>query len=141
MPALANECIEMKDDCQYYLCVEAKKSCGDRGYLKAFGHKYCQDFKAVSSSMYSPRAMQWFGEVRSCLIRKITEMDKNLTCNELKNQAFKSHLPCYLETNFCDLRLLDKLNIVAVLKNELQNPAIIKLGLKIMHSCSLLKSY
>jgi hypothetical protein len=74
--------------------------------------------------------MKWFGKVRTCLIRKLFEMDQFLTCSELKKQAFDSHYPCYVETRFCSLNTLDKFKIIALQKVEFKNPAIIKLGLK-----------
>jgi hypothetical protein len=135
------DCSQIKDDCQYYLCLETQKSCGKKGYLRAFGHKYCQDFKEARNMGLSSQTKKWLVEVRTCLIRKLDEMDKDLTCSEIKKQAFNSHFPCYVETKFCNLRKRDKLKIITMLRKEIKKPAIIKLGINIMRSCRVIRWY
>jgi hypothetical protein len=129
------DCNTLKTSCEYYLCVEAQKSCGDRGYLKSFGHNYCYKYENIITKNFSPKGKKWLKDVRECLIDELSKLDNNLTCREIKAQAFASHGPCYKKKKFCNLRKRDKYQLIKSLRREIKNPQILKAGIKIIRSC------
>jgi hypothetical protein len=134
-------CSKLKNSCEYYTCIEAKKQCGDFGYLKSFGHKYCQRFQDIISTKLSQNGRIWLQDVRSCLIDKLSKIDPQIGCYGLKNEAFKSHVPCYKKSGFCELKKWDKYHIIKTIKSELKNRQVLKSGLKILRSCRWIRFY
>jgi len=135
------DCSELTQDCEYYLCLETQKQCGSQGYLKSFGHKYCNRFQKYTQFNVSPKAQLWLSDVRSCLIRKLEEINQGLTCSELKQAAFKSHVPCYIEAKFCNLNYKDKYQIIRAIGRALRKPQVLRAGLRVLRSCRLIRLY
>ena len=138
---IIKNCSELQDSCEYYLCIENQKQCGNAGYLKSFGHKYCHRFEKYTSNSISDHGKKWLDAVRSCLIREMTQMDPNLSCNQLKRQAFNTHYACYVETKFCNLSYLDKYKIIRAVGRGFRNSQVLRTGIRVLRSCRFIRFY
>ena len=137
----AISCGKLKDSCEYYTCVESKKQCGESGYLQSFGHKYCQRFQDKISKKLSQRGRIWLQEVRSCLIDELSKISPQIGCYGLKKMAFRSHVPCYQKTRFCELNKWDKYHVIKTLKSELKNRHVLAAGIRVLKSCRWIRFY
>jgi hypothetical protein len=135
--AKPQDCNQLKTSCEYYLCLESQKNCGEDGYLKAFGHSYCYKYKNVLTHKFSKKGQKWLTDVRECLISELANFESNISCSQIKKQAFASHTPCYKKTNFCDLRKRDKLQLIKSLQEDIVNPQILKAGIRVLKSCKI----
>lgn len=133
--AMAQDCSKLKDDCEYYSCIEKQKTCGKKGYPLAFGKKYCLRFKDFTSKKMSHAGRRWLDEVRTCLIEQVELMPETISCGSLKNKALQSHFHCYYKVNFCRLSKRDKFQVIKTMKSEFNNKQIIKLGWRVLRSC------
>jgi hypothetical protein len=133
--SFAQDCSELKTECEYYLCIEAKKKCGDKGYLKSFGYKYCSKFSNRQESYFSALSQHWIQKTKICLIDSIDILDPNLSCRSFKKAAFKQHTECYVSSGFCALPRKDKGKILKTIAFELLKPRTIISGVGIVKSC------
>ncbi|OUR99712.1 hypothetical protein A9Q84_01425 [Halobacteriovorax marinus] len=127
-------CDELLDDCEFYSCVEEEKHCGKRGYMMAFGKKYCMKFQ-TEIDRFSENGKVWVSNVRLCLIDKMNNTDETLSCKKFKKAQVKSHLPCYVESGYCSLSGKDKRSINKVILKSLWKPSLIFAGLRVLGSC------
>lgn len=134
MLSIANDCDEFKNDCQYYLCMEDKKHCGENGYFKNLGHKYCHKFSQFKDSS-SPELDNFVEETRNCLIDQITTIPIGTTCRKFKNLAYRQHVPCYIKSGFCELSFKDKRKVIYSIKGALWRPLVFKDGLRLLFKC------
>lgn len=135
----ASHCQPRQDSCEMYKCEEGLRGCGDKGYLLSFGHKYCQLFLDSDTSKYGPLGQLWLVNVRYCLQEELEEMPRDLSCRELQQNGFESHVPCYVQTGFCSLPLQDKVNIFIDIRRSLLKPQVILSGLEVMKECMSMK--
>ncbi len=133
--AFSNDCSKLSNSCEYYLCVESQKSCGDFGYLKSFGHRYCMQFQNKVYPRFTDKGRIWLEDVKSCLISEIEKMPQDLSCQSLKNRAINSHYKCYYQANFCKLNKREKLLLIKTARRELKSFKFLKLGYKVLRSC------
>jgi hypothetical protein len=131
----AQDCSMLKTECEYYLCIEAKKKCGPKGYLKSFGYKYCSKFSQRQEGEFSAMSQHWIQKTKICLIDSIDNLDPNLSCRSFKKAAFKQHTDCYVSSGFCSLRRKDKGKILRTIGFELLKPRTIISGVGIIRSC------
>lgn len=134
-------CSELRNTCEYYTCIETQKQCGPSGYLQSFGYKYCHRFQDEIAQNLSPAGRVWLHEVRSCLIDELSKISPQTGCYNLKKLAFRSHIPCYQKTSFCNLKKWDKYHVLKALKSELKSFQVFKAGLKILRSCRWIRFY
>lgn len=137
IPALANgstTCESLKSDCEYYSCMEANKKCGDTGYLKNFGHRYCLRFDD-KKHRFSEKGKLWLSRVKSCLIDEIVKLPDTTSCSNLKSAAFAQHVPCYLKTGFCSLSRLDKIRLYKTVLKDIWRYEIFSTGIEVRLSC------
>lgn len=128
------QCDDLLDDCEFYSCVEEQKHCGKRGYMMAFGRKYCMKFHD-EIERFSENGKQWVHSVRLCLIDKMNNTDETLSCRKFKKAQVKSHLPCYIESGYCSLGRKDKVSINKVIFKSLWRPDLIIAGLRVLNTC------
>lgn len=134
LSAIADECSRYTNDCEYYLCISAEKGCDRRDYPVRFGHRFCLRYSKRIES-FSEEGKIWVDNVRSCLIKKMEELDQELNCSQLKVQAFKTHVPCYLESGFCQLKLKDKRAVIDTVWPTIRNVYVLAGGINILKSC------
>ena len=103
--------------CQYYSCVDADSGldCGDGGYFRGYGQKYCSRFSAITALRMSAEGELWMENVRRCLMRSMEGILPDADCANVKAEAFASHPPCYVESGLCSLPPADWLQIVATI--------------------------
>lgn len=130
-----SNCREIENDCEYYSCVSESRHCRNSSYLIRFGRKYCLRYDNRRPS-FSLNGRIWIDNVRGCLIRHMNTYPETMSCKEFKNVAFKDHVPCYLESGFCELSKSDRLEILKTIWTSLGNFQILSNGFKVIQSCS-----
>lgn len=91
--------------CDAYLTVEEKFECGEEGYPVGFGYKNCMSFNnAKKYGKFNAAGKKFIGCTVDCLIKSIQNISETVsTCDEVKTDAFDSHVECYLKCNFCKI--------------------------------------
>jgi len=136
--ALASDpkrCAYLSTDCEYYTCVAAARHCQGRTYPLQFGRRYCLRFEA-RKDRFSPLGQSWINDVRSCLIREMDTYPPDLTCADLKTRAFRDHVPCYLESGYCNLSGRDKRQVIKAIWPSFKNIHVILAGFKTNEVCT-----
>ena len=129
-----DECHDLTSDCEFYSCAEKQKHCGKKSYLIGFGHKYCNKFEKRKYK-FSSEGKRWIEEVKRCLIRKLDNVENQLSCKRFKKIAIKHHVPCYINSGYCALSKKDKKSVIKNILGSLWRPSLIKAGLKILSIC------
>ena len=121
------------DRCNYYLCHELKKTCGNSGYSIDFGYRYC--LKYQKDEKYTSQGKDWLAVVRECLQSELNALSDDLSCKETRSQAVKSHYGCYIDAGFCSLPLSDQRRIIRTAGFKLLDPEVFLSGLQIIKTC------
>ncbi|PPQ79092.1 hypothetical protein CVT26_004052 [Gymnopilus dilepis] len=108
--------------CEFYrACLESKFHCGPDGYPLGYGEKFCQKFQADQAEL-STAGREWMLDTMQCLQRALvpeaespTGADQAKSCDDLKEKAFASHAPCYIDNGLCTLSPVDWEHIVAII--------------------------
>lgn len=132
--AMAAGVCSQYNDCEYYTCVAESKKCPRRSYPTSFGRRYCLSFQQRFDA-FSPEAQTWIESVRSCLINKMESFREDLSCRELKKEAFLSHVPCYVESGFCELPLKDQKLILKTIWPAMRNVYALANGINVLKKC------
>jgi hypothetical protein len=119
--------------CSFYCKANTELSCHQDNYLMSFGYKYCHLFLAKENS-FNPSSQQILSKIRTCLIQNLSER-ADLTCENVEQIASNSHISCYLENNFCQIELRDKLSILSLVQAELKDPRFRNVMGQISKSC------
>ena len=133
---VAAQCELKGDDCRYYLCQAKVRNCQSQNYLKDFGYKYCQKFQGANLSRFTNNGKVWLKEVRQCLMKKLSEVSLDTTCDSLKLKAHFHHLECYYKKGFCDLYFSDREKVLELISPELKRPEVILSGLGLLLACT-----
>ena len=130
----SNQCSHLKGDCEFYACMEEEYKCGRTGYPSNFGGKYCLGFTAIEKN-FTERGKLWLQNTRACLMQKILNAPDYNNCEELREGSFADHVPCYVESGFCQLPIKDKLKVFKLIKRELFRIETIKTGFYTLYQC------
>ena len=103
--AFSATCTPSSDNCDAYLCMEQKHSCGYKGYPLKFGYRFCQNFLSAKSN--SEVVKKWLVETRYCLQDKLTN-NPDYNCKNMFYGSIRDHVSCYDETGFCSLSKKEK---------------------------------
>lgn len=134
-PAFAeSRCERLKDDCEYYSCISLEKNCSRYSYPENFGRKYCLRY-AERSARFSDQGKRWIENVKSCLISEMETFESKLSCSQLRKRAFKSHVPCYVRSGFCQLNQSDKIELLRTIWPSVRNVHILANGIQIVKAC------
>ena len=133
--AFVSSCSSLANDCEYYLCLETQKNCGERGYLKSFGYKYCQKFSNQPDHFFSSQTRRWVNNTKECLINSIETSQVDLDCKSFKKLAFKQHKKCYISSGYCSLPVKEKFKVLKVIGFELLKPRAIFTGIPVIRAC------
>ncbi|TNF00345.1 MAG: hypothetical protein EP326_06595 [Deltaproteobacteria bacterium] len=134
MVQAGSDCQQYLDDCEYYSCIEVQKQCGEDGYPIGFGRKYCMRFEERRANL-SPEGQEWMKRVRSCLIAGMEESSDELTCREFKSSAVKLHVPCYVDSGYCQLSKKDKKAVIKMIRWSMWRPSLLSAGIQVLRSC------
>jgi len=130
------DCASLKNSCEYYRCVEAKMTCGFTGYPQGFGQKYCLRFKR-NQPKFTDQGKLFIERTRNCLINQLDKMDASIKCSKIKKQSFKDHVPCYVESGFCQLSGHDRNELYKTIWPSLWRFNVLTSGLKIQWICKM----
>lgn len=131
-------CEELKDDCEYYSCISEIKNCPRTSYPLNFGRRYCLRYTNRLAN-FSLTGKTWVENVKRCLIQEMMNFEEGLSCRGLRQKAFRSHIPCYVENGFCELGLRDKRQIIKTIWPSFKSLGVLKDGLSILQSCRFSK--
>lgn len=130
-----NSCDPSPDSCNSYLCMEDDNKCGSNGYYLAYAHKYCDRF-SKNINKFSFYGQVWLLDAKVCLQEKSIEIANiGLSCRNIKKEAFKSHVPCYLDAGFCSLSFKDKFNVMKIIHDSLLKPSTLIPGFSVLKKC------
>jgi outer membrane protein OmpA-like peptidoglycan-associated protein len=114
-PRVPEDCGDLIGSCDYYLCRERQHPCGEAGYYKGYGHKYCERFSQLEPHLSAP-GKDWVRRTLRCLQEHI---DRNVPidtpCPQVKKSAFDSHPDCYVRGGVCFLDPNEWLGILSVI--------------------------
>jgi outer membrane protein OmpA-like peptidoglycan-associated protein len=97
-------CSELIDDCEFYLCRERRHPCGVQGYYQGYGYKYCERFSRLLRPRLSRPGQRWVDQTRRCLMEYIDRhVPLDAPCDRVKRLAFDSHPECYVRGGVCFL--------------------------------------
>ena len=117
------------DSCDWYRkCLEKKYPCEDtsNAYAIRYAEKFCRLY-GERYSLFSSDGRKWVDGVRKCLQVSLVPLLRpwyKLSCQEIRQRAFASHTPCYLNPDkdapsICDLSCSDYLKIFWTIKGSL----------------------
>ncbi|KAK6352337.1 hypothetical protein TWF730_009166 [Orbilia blumenaviensis] len=96
-------CTPTSASCDFYNCLENKSNCGASGYALGYALPFCNAITAVSSTL-SPNGQAWYSATKLCLQNAlVTEASCQTSCTDIYLNAFASHVPCYVDSGFCEL--------------------------------------
>lgn len=134
--AHSHRCAPSSESCSYYQCKENQERCGEEGYLLHFGERLCQKYLDTQDES-SPALQEWYPKVRLCLQEAVHSLPAPLSCSDLQERAFETHLGCYISTGFCSLSMGDKLQVLEVAGADAFMPKTLEVSLEIAARCGL----
>jgi hypothetical protein len=107
--------------CYYYACAAKSFSdlgCGKGGkpnYLIDYGLRNCSYFTSVTYDFLSPKGREWLTKTLACLQDTLSNYTLHNSpppsCEKISQEAFDSHVPCYVRSGLCKLSLADQIVI------------------------------
>lgn len=81
----------------YKSCLERYKLCGTNGYAIKYADHFCRRYD-TNYNKFSTYGKRWVSAVKKCLQKELAPyLSKSISCLELKQVAFASHVPCYVD--------------------------------------------
>ena len=102
--------------CTYYQSLESEMKCGPDAYLANWGGPMCAKYLKHETNFWKSLLLTselkaWFPRVRLCLQQDLEASKSQLTCDNLTDFAKDSHIRCYVQTGFCELSSISKLQL------------------------------
>uniref|UniRef100_A0A8R1DTJ6 Uncharacterized protein n=1 Tax=Caenorhabditis japonica TaxID=281687 RepID=A0A8R1DTJ6_CAEJA len=100
--------------CEQYELVEQKFKCGAHGYALNYGLRNCLVFtNETTLKKFTPKGQQFVGCSTRCLVSAILNISQfSTSCAQIQEEAFKSHVDCYLNCGFCEVCKTEKLALL-----------------------------
>lgn len=127
-------CTVSAESCDFYLCQENLRHCGEDGYPLAFGYRHCQAF-LEDQSQFNLRTQDWLQNVRVNLMQKTAILPLDISCDDFAAQAFAIHVPAYEETGFCQLSFVNKIRISRYFRELFLDSRFLRTVVRIERSC------
>ncbi|XP_022791935.1 uncharacterized protein LOC111331142 [Stylophora pistillata] len=115
------------DSCGWYSnCLERKYPCEatSNEYVIRYAEHFCK-LQHETFAKFTLIAQKWVDEVRKCLLVALVPLLRpwmNPTCEQIRERAYSSHTPCYLDTavtdKVCDLDCSDYFKIFWSIKGS-----------------------
>ena len=152
IPSIPDSCYHPHGkDCTWYTeCLEKRHPCSKDNYAEKYAKYFCDKY-GDSYSQFSQKGKEWIDGVRLCLQNSLVPMlHENITCTDMKKEAFDAHVCCYLATcdhtkqklSICDVPFYDWLKAFWVTREAFeifgQHSEVAKsvhMVLKIMRGC------
>ncbi|XP_062604213.1 uncharacterized protein LOC134266011, partial [Saccostrea cucullata] len=132
--------------CSWYReCLETRIPCQSTNhkYALEYAEKYCERYEHNYAG-FSLQGKAWVDAVRKCLQERLVFAlfpQKTVSCENLKAEAFLSHIDCYQnpapDVRFCDLSLNDQMRVFWTIKGALLSEfkKTVSSGWKVILSC------
>lgn len=109
-------------NCDLYSKLENEMRCGPQAYFQKWGQPMCEKYirseeAPIQSLFLSHELKVWFPQVRLCLQQYLVRELDALTCQNLDQHAKQSHVECYVQTGYCDLSAVAKLQLAGMSAN------------------------
>lgn len=106
-----------------YRCMDPRldggRGCGDAGYPLGFAAKYADRYVWEVRPDTGPEAQAFLAEVLVCLQQRFLDgVDVDMSCEQVAEIGFASHVPCYVGSGFCAVPLADQFRIFAAVDEE-----------------------
>jgi hypothetical protein len=132
---LSISCEIDENSCNAYLCMEGMNHCGNKGYYLGYAYKYCDRFSRHMDK-FSIAGQQWLLDTKVCLQKSSLDYaTAGYSCKTIKKEGFKKHVPCYLDSGFCEMPFRDKFAVMRVIYDSLLSPNTLLPGFKVMKAC------
>ncbi|KAF3934950.1 hypothetical protein ABW19_dt0208494 [Dactylella cylindrospora] len=100
-------CTPSATSCDFYTCLDDKADCGPTGYPLGYALPFCEAITAVAPTL-STQGQAWFSATKLCLQEALTtEASCQTSCFDIFTNAFASHVPCYIDSGFCSIKVSD----------------------------------
>lgn len=104
--------------CDYYPQIEQELRCGPQSYFQKWGDPMCRTYlqyesNPIKSLFLTAELKQWFPQVRLCLQAYLSSQT-DLNCANLDHHANRSHIECYVQTGYCELSNLSKVQLASI---------------------------
>lgn len=129
-----SKCDQFSNDCEYYSCIAEAKHCNRFSYPTNFGKRICLRYQ-VRLDQFSKPGKAWVDSVRRCLIHEMSQFEEGLSCHGLRNRAFQSHVPCYIDNGYCQLSRSDQKLVIQSVLPGLTSLLAIRNGLNVLKIC------
>lgn len=127
-----------QENCSTYLELEQDYKCGLNGYLIGYGHHYCKRFTQKNIERFTPQGQLFLLKNAQCLQNKLEDFAKlnpSASCQEINDFAIQTHMNCYQQSGFCQLRNFDKLSVLAVIRREVKYRYVRKMAAQMLRYC------
>ena len=112
------DCGDLIGSCDFYQCRERRHPCGEEGYYKGYGYKYCKRFSRLEPHLTVP-GRDWVRKTLRCLQEHIDcNIPVDSPCSAVKKSAYDSHPDCYVLSGVCFLDLNEWRKILAVIDSK-----------------------
>ena len=106
----------------YKSCLERYKPCGANGYAIKYADHFCRRYD-TNYNKFSTYGKRWVSAVKNCLQKELAPyLSKSISCSKLKQAAFESHVPCYVDPTgtgsptYCKLSTWDHVQVLNTIK-------------------------
>ena len=134
-------------ECSWYReCLARMFPCtGQAEYAISYGEQFCNLYEQ-SKLKFSQKALQWLDAARKCLQVALVPFlhlcQVRPTCEQIRSEAFASHVPCYIEPyqgfSVCTLEVTDWMTIFFTIKSSFVSSAwleTLKASVQTVASC------
>ncbi|MCC7403805.1 MAG: hypothetical protein IT288_05340 [Bdellovibrionales bacterium] len=118
-----------------YAQINNEMNCQPGNYLMSFGYHYCHQFEKELRS-FSVESQQKLTQIKLCLIQGLN-LDRSLTCENVRSRSLNRHIECYLQHGFCQMPMSDRLKVYQVVLKELFEPDVFEVAQAIRRQCGL----
>lgn len=113
-------CTELLGNCTWYTrCLQAYyPTCDSQEDYPPLGYYFCTRYEQ-NLHLFSEKAKIFVNRTKLCLqyalLPYVGENGTALTCEQLKQAAFDTHAPCYVNCGFCEISVWDYFSVLKVI--------------------------
>lgn len=120
--------------CEAYQRLQGRLHCEPDGYLLGTGYPLCQRFVSIDDQ-YSLQGRLAMASIRRCLVSSLEAKEATLTCTNVEQEAYDTHVNCYVAAGFCRLPSADQWLTYAQLKSMFLKPLAWEQFLRLTAAC------
>lgn len=119
--------------CDFYRALSKEMGCGPDSYLTRFGDHYCRRFDQVHD-YFSDDGNRVVEDIKICLQIAIDSV-RELNCENVHAIAVQSHIGCYQQAGFCEMKVRDKAVLAQTVASSVFDPTLRGTIGKVINSC------